>query len=203
MSFWKKIRHRCEWLGCLVLARLIPLLPRHTCVTLANFAGTIACRLDAAGRRVALANLEAAFGEIYSEMERRRIACASYCNFARTMLDLFWSPRLRVENHETYLTLEGGEVLQKLKDEGRGAILMCVHQDNFEWASLACGFHGFPSIIVAESFKNPLLAPIFRSLREVSGHQLIDQENSMIRLLKHVKRGGFAGMLVDLNLRPT
>ncbi len=200
---WKKIRYRLEWLGCQLLAHLVPLLPRRSCVTLANFAGVLAYRLDARGRAVALANLEAAFGARYDEAARRRIAQASYCHFTRTMFSLFWSSRLRGDNFEKYFTLENVGVLQKLREEGRGAILMCVHQDNFEWASLACGFHDFPTMIVAENFKNPLLGPIFNELREVSGHKIIDQDSSMIRLLKQVKRGGFAGMLVDLNLRPT
>ncbi len=203
MLAWKKFRHRLEWFGCDLLARAVPRLPRSACVAIANALGAIAFFFDARGREVALANLEAAFGNRYTEKERERIARASFRNFARTMIDLFWSPRLRMENHKKYLTLEGAEILQKLKAEGRGAIIMCVHQDNFEWASLACGFHGFPTMIVAENFKNPLLGPIFNRLREVSGHQIIAQENSMFRLLKQVKRGGFAGMLVDLNLKPT
>ena len=202
VSLWKKIRYRLEWLLCETLARFVPLWPRWFCVAAANALGTCAYFLDARGRSIAMANLKAAFGKRYSEAERQRIAAASYRNFARTMLDLFWSPRLRAENHEKYLTLEGVEILQKLQVEGRGAVLMCVHQGNFEWASLACGFHGFPTMIVAEDFKNPLLAPVFRRLRQVAGHQLIEQDRSMIRLLKHVKRGGFAGMLIDLNLRP-
>src|SRR5205823_11631738 len=58
-------------------------------------------------------------------------------------------------------------------------------------------------LIVTEAFKNPLLEQIFVSRREVSGQQVIAQESSMVRLLKHTKRGGFGGILIDLNLPPT
>jgi lauroyl/myristoyl acyltransferase len=78
-----------------------------------------------------------------------------------------------------------------------------VHHGNFEWGSLACGFYGFANTAVAENFKNPRLSAIFSELRQVSGHTIIPQENSMLRLLKAVKRGGATEMLVDLTLHPT
>ncbi len=202
-NVWKKIRHRLEWLGCELLAHGVPLLPHRVCTMLANALGSVAYRFDSRGRAVALANLAVAFSEKYSPREREKIAQKSYRGFARTMLNLFWSPRVNAKNFQKYMTLDGGEVLEKLRAEGRGAIMMCIHQENFEWASLAGGFCGFPGMIVTEDFKNPLLDAVFRRLRQVSGHQMISQDRSMIRLLKHVKRGGFGGILVDLNLPPT
>lgn len=203
MNSWKKLRYRLEWLGCLLLARLIPMLPRRSCATLACFLGSIAYYLDARGRAVSLANIAAAFGERFNPAQRSAIARTSYQNFVRTMLDLFWARSLTPENHARYIAFEGLEVLRAIKERGESAVLMCIHHGNFEWASLACGFHGFPTSIVAENFKNPLLGPVFNDSREVSGHKIVAQESSMIRLLKLVKRGGFAGMLIDLNLRPT
>jgi lauroyl/myristoyl acyltransferase len=50
--------------------------------------------LDRYGRRIALANLDCAFGQKYSASEKRRIVRESYQHFAQTMLDLMWSPRL-------------------------------------------------------------------------------------------------------------
>ncbi|MEA3189390.1 MAG: Kdo2-lipid lauroyltransferase/acyltransferase [Chthoniobacter sp.] len=201
-SLWKRTRYRIEWLLCEALAHFVPLWPRWLCTAAAHLLGSVGFRFDQRGRIVAVANLEAAFGTRYTPKQREQIARDSYRNFARTMIDLFWSPRLSAQNFSKQIALEGVEVLQKLKEEARGAVLMCVHQGNFEWTSLACGFHGFPTMIVAEDFKNPLLAPIFRRLRQTSAHQIIEQDRSMIRLLKHVKRGGFAGMLIDLNVRP-
>jgi lauroyl/myristoyl acyltransferase len=78
-----------------------------------------------------------------------------------------------------------------------------VHHGSFEWGSLACGFYGFSNTVVTENFKNPRLGPIFSGLRQGSGQTMIPQENSMLRLLKAVKRGGTTGMLVDLTLPPT
>lgn len=204
ITFWKRFRYWLEWTGLSLLASLIPCLSRAHCVVLSRTMGTLAFRLDGRGRAVALANLEAAFGETYTVAQRRQIACESYRQFIRTMIDLFWTPRLSAANRETLFRVEGFEaMLRNHAASPAGSVFMCVHLGNFEWASLACGFHGVRATIVAEEFKNPLLARVFNRLRESSGHQLIAQDRSVLRLLKTVKRGGVAGLLIDLTLRPT
>lgn len=204
MSPWKRFRYRLEELGCRLLAWAIPRLSRPALIALADGAGTLAYRLDARGRGVALGNLACVFGERFTPAEREEIARQSYRNFIRTMLDLFWAERLTKENFREWLKMEGFEEMRERFDrEKRGAVLMCVHQGNWEWGSLAFGFLGFPTTIVAENFKNPRLTAIFTARRQHAGHTIIAQENSLLRMLKIVKRGGPTGMLIDLNLPPT
>ena len=204
MPSWKSFRHRLEARACRALAWAVPRLSRRHCVKLGWVLGDLAFRLDARGRTVALANLECVFGERYTPAQRRGIARASYQNFVRTMLDLFWAQRLTAETWRTWIHLDGFELVRgRLKDEQRGTIFLGVHQGNWEWTSLLCGWLGFGNVVVVETFKNPRLTAIFRTLREHSGQTIIAQENSLLRMLKIVKRGGATGMLVDLNLRPT
>ena len=55
---------------------------------------------------------------------------------------------------------------------------------------------------VAEQFRNPALAPIVTRAREVSGMQIIPQENAMLKMLRAVKRGARVGFLADLSVHP-
>lgn len=204
MSAWKRFRYWLEELGCRVLAAGIPRLSRRSCVRLAGWLGDLAFRLDRRGRRIAMGNLECVFGGRFPAEEREEIVRRSYGNFLRTMLDLFWAARLTKEDWPQWMKPEGfEEIRQRLVEEKRGTIFLCVHQGNWEWASLVCGYLGFGNVVVAENFKNPRLTEIFRSRREHSGQTLIAQENSLLRMLKVVKRGGATGMLIDLNLKPT
>jgi len=204
MPRWKEIRHRLEELGCRLLTWGVPRLSRSTCVRLANALGSLAFLVDSRGRAVALSNLTGVFGERFSLARRTEMARASYRNFLRTMLDLFWARNLTPENYRAWMQPEGFDELRaRLTQEQRGAVFFCVHQGNWEWASLVFGFLGLPTTIVAENFKNPLLTALFSQAREVTGHRIIAQENSILRMLKIVKRGGATGMLIDLNLRPS
>lgn len=200
---WRKIRYQFEWLALLVFTTVIPRLPRRAVVVVSTVLGRLAFSLDRRGRAVSLANIAAAFGDEYTPAQRQEIARASYCNFSRTMCDLLWAPALTPQNFQRYIKAENPEVLQRLKARGEGAVAVCIHQGNFEWASLATGFHGIPVTIVTERFKNAQVSNFFQRCREVSGHRIIPQKSSMIRLLKHVRQGGVAGLLTDLNRNPT
>src|SRR5262249_10178817 len=153
--------YRLERRALDLLAAWIPRLSRDRCVRLSIVLGDLAYALDARGRAVATANIECVFGDKFSAPQRRSLVRTSYRNFLRTMLDLFWAPNLTQENANHWLRFEGFEALHErhAKSPG-GSILFCIHQGNWEWASLAFGFAGFPTIIVAENFKNTLLSDV-------------------------------------------
>ncbi len=203
MSSWKSFRYRLEARACRLLADVIPRLSRRHCVKLSWVLGDLTYALDGRGRSVARENLVCAFGDRFTPAKRRAITRESYRNFVRTMMDLFWVQRLTADSWSGWIVPEGFDAVRdRVMREKRGAIFLCVHQGNWEWASLVCGWLGFGNVVVAENFKNPLLTELFAKLRQHSGQTIIAQENSLLRMLKIVKRGGATGMLLDLNLRP-
>jgi len=197
---WKKIRYRIEWLALAVVAKTIPLFSRKACYRLAQFIGAIAATLDRRARRVALSNLRAAFGETLSPGRQAEIVRESYQHFARTMIDLFWSPRLTSKNYSRYIDVENLEVVQEAMKAGNGIIFACFHYSNFEWVAVAANFFGIESSLIAQEFKNPLLDPIFVGLRESSGQRVIPREGGVIRLYKTLHRGGRVAILTDLTI---
>lgn len=199
---WKKIRYRLEWLALVTTLKIVPRLSRNTCDRLARIAGAVAARLDRAGRRVALANLASAFGDEFSPSRRREIVRESYQDFARTMLDLFWSPRLTSENFRDYLEFEGLEQMRADAGPERSCMVGAFHYGNFEWLSLACGWLGFAGAIATQEFKNPLLDKFFSDLREQSGHRTVPRDGAMIRLYKILRKKGRVALLVDTTLPP-
>ena len=200
-SIWKRIRYRLEWAGLLIVAKLVPLLSRKNCFRLALALGGLMSILDRHGHKVALSNLEVAFGDRFSHREREQIARASFQHFARTMLDLLWSPRLTAENFSRYIELENLAETARHGSE-RSIMIACYHYGNFEWLSLACGFLDLKGTIISQEFKNSLLDPIFKRLREQSGHELIARQGGIVRLYKVLRRKGRTALLVDLTLHP-
>jgi Kdo2-lipid IVA lauroyltransferase/acyltransferase len=157
--------------------------------------------LDRRGRKVALSNLKVAYGDQLSPADRRRIVRQSFQHFARTMLDFLWSPRLTRENFSKHIELENFEETARYGPE-RSIIIACYHYSNFEWLSLACGFLDLQGTIISQEFKNSLLDPIFKKLREQSGHELIPRQGGIVRLYKVLRRKGRTALLVDLTLHP-
>ncbi len=201
-SLWKSSRHQLEWLGLRLLAFIVPRLPRPLAVQLGKIAGTIAAHLDWPGRRVALSNLEAAFGDRFSVAERARITRESYQQFASTMIDLFWSPRLTADNFRKLIDLDGWDEFARTVGPSGPCIIATCHYGNFEWSSLAAGYAGLRATIISQEFKNPQLDPIFNHLRQQSGHQMVQREGAIVKLYKTLRRQGTAAILVDLTLHP-
>lgn len=184
------------------MAWFVPRLPYRALALLARALGTIAYHLDARGRGNALENLRAAFGDQYNAAGRARIARASYQNFARTMLALFWSPNLTGDRWRSVLRVEGLDTDSVHRDAAQPGIYFCAHYGNWEWLSHASAFAIRTGPIIFQQFKNPLLGPVFSRLRAVSGHEIIPQDRALIRMLKHLKGGGKFGALTDLSLDP-
>ena len=201
-SGWKSSRYKVEWLGLRLLAFLIPRLPRSLVVQVGRIAGALAARFDFEGRRVALSNLEAAFGDRFSAAERARITRQSYQQFSSTMLDLFWNPQITADNWREYIEFVGWDEFARTVGPTGPCIIAACHYGNFEWFSLAAAYAGLVATIVSQEFKNPLLDPIFNHLREQSGHQFVQREGAIVKLYKTLRRRGTAAILVDLTLHP-
>ena len=199
---WKSLRHELEWLGVGLLAWFIPRLPRLFAYQFGRLAGSLTALFDRRGWRVALSNLEAAFGERFSVAERERIARESYQQFAGTMIDLLWSPRITKENFYKLIDFEGLDHLERTIGIGSSYIVVTCHYGNFEWFSLGCGFVGMTGTIIAQEFKNPRLNPIFNHLRQRSGHQIVPRERGFVRLYQALRRGGRVAILADLTVHP-
>src|SRR5438876_3338156 len=199
-SYWKRPRYRLEWIGLLLATTLIPLFSRRACYHLAQTAGALLSFLDRGAYQIALSNLEVAFGDRFSPRERRTIARKSFQHFARTMVDLLWSPRLTQENFSRYIELQNFEETARGTGLERSGMIACYHYGNFEWLSLACGFLDLNATIISQEFKNSLLDPIFKKLREQSGHELIPRGRGLVRLYKVLRRKGRTALLVDLTV---
>ena len=180
----------------------MPILPRYVILALARSLGWLACQLDSRGRRTARQNLRAALGKDLSDREIRRITVGSYQNFARTFLDLFWSPALTQENWKNHVSIKMDDPEAEAKARATGAVWVTPHFGNFEFVSLVWGFRGVLFTMVTQNFRNPALTAIFKRLRQNSGHTVISQDNAMLKLMKALKRQGHAGLLTDLNIKP-
>ncbi len=199
----KKLRYWFEYIGVGAVLRIVPLLPIELLRLLADGAGWLVYHLDRKNRRVALANLEAAFGDKFTAKERERIARRSVQVFGRSFLELFWSPRLTAKNVSKYITIEDEELLQSILSTkaSRPVVGVTIHFGNFEWASAYYALRGYTGLILMQRFKNDRLTSLFQRLRETSGQTSVTQESSMVRFFKALKRGVPVGILIDLTLK--
>jgi lauroyl/myristoyl acyltransferase len=199
----KKVRYWLEWLFVSGFAWLIPLIPFGFLRVLADFAGSVFYLADRRSRAVALANLEAAFAPEMSPKRRRQVTRKSLQVFARSFLELFWTPRLNQKNLGKFVSFENPDTFAAIL-AGKSTcptIAITPHFGNFEWGSALFAFRGLDGYILTQRFKNDRLTPIFQKLRERSGHRIVTRERSMLRFIKALRKGEHVGILIDLTLK--
>jgi len=190
------LRQMLEFAGLVVFGRIVRCLPRRWLLPSARALGSIAYLLDSKGRVVSRQNLDAVFGDRMDAAEKARVARSGYVGFARTMIELFWSPNLTEKIVRELFATEG------ICEPPGATIFITTHSSNFEWLGQNLGFLIGPGIVVAQQLENPLLGRYFDSLRGNSGHTVIPQERAISRMLTHLRSGGYFCVLVDLNLDP-
>jgi lauroyl/myristoyl acyltransferase len=202
VSALKRLRYRFEYLGLKFVEAFIPRLPYAVIQPLANALGFLVYQLDTRSRTVAIENLRVAFGDAYDPHARARIARKSFQNFARTMLCLFWSPNLNPQNYQQYIRIEGLDNHPIHRDKTAPGVYFLTHFSNFEWISLASSFAVTPGLVITQTFKNPMLGPIFDNLRARGGHTIIPPSRALIRMIKLLRAGGKVGAAADLSINP-
>jgi Kdo2-lipid IVA lauroyltransferase/acyltransferase len=204
LSRWKRFRYRLEAAFLELLAALLPLLSRKMFVRVADTAGGVAFHLMARDRRIALTNLDLAFGQGKSAEEKRRIVRSAFQTFARNFLGLFWNRRLRPETlgHLVEVDAESLRCVRECHARGKGVIFVTLHYGEWELLALATALFGFPPNIVTEELRNPHVMRILDRLRARDGNRVTSQRFAMTKLFKALKRGECVALLIDLNALP-
>jgi KDO2-lipid IV(A) lauroyltransferase len=197
----KRVRYWIEWLLVSFFGRLVHALPISVVQKIGDLAGSLVFWADSKGRAVALANLEAVFASRFSLTQRRRIARRSLQVFGRNFLELFWTGRLTSENVDKIITFEDPERLRELVESDIPFIAITPHFGNVELAGICIGLKGRSLAIISQPFKNERLTPIFRRLREATGHQIIVPDNAVVRLLRALRAGQSIFLFTDLTLK--
>jgi Kdo2-lipid IVA lauroyltransferase/acyltransferase len=198
-SRWKRLRHRLEAALLTPAVWVIPLFPYQVVRCVGRCVGWLSYWILGQPRRIALANLDVAFGDTKTHLEKTRIARTSFQSFGAAMLGLFWSARLTPALTKQFVDVHDSS-LQMIRDcmaRGKGVIFIMMHYGDWELQGPAFGFEEIPMTVIAKRMSNPALERIFVQLRSQWGHRVVAGPYAMLRLLKTLKRGGCAAVLVD------
>jgi KDO2-lipid IV(A) lauroyltransferase len=149
-------------------------------------------------RRIALDNLERAFGPALSPAAKRALARRSFQSAALTFLELltvpkfmpFASERIRFENHEA---------LQAALDRGKGAILALSHLGSWEYMCCLVHLKRTPACVVVRRMRPPALDRVIAAHRRMMGPEAVikDEPAALKTMLRYLKEGRLATFLID------
>ena len=175
------------------------LVPRPLCLALGRGAGAFLYVVDRRHRRVALRNLETAFGAELPAAERRKIARASFRNFGALTADILKLFHLSDRRIAGLLRVEGRENLVRALDQGRGVLIVTGHLGNWEIAARAVSELGRLHVI-ARRLDSSALEKELLSLRRRLGGDVIYKKEAAKRVLQALRAGEMVAILIDQNV---
>ncbi len=175
------------------------LLPETPALALGRFLGQAAFHIDREHRKVALQNLDLAFGREKSKEELKAIARKTFENLGMTAVEFFRIPKIDIEAFRTKVTIEGLEHVHRLLDnKNNGVLLLLAHLGNWELMGLLPKIVGIPISVIARPVKkNRWVNRRVSEIREGAGLEVIMTEKASRRVLQALHQKRFVGILID------
>ena len=190
------------------LARLVivffRVIPRSAGVALVRLLATIFYCLDARHRHIADVNLRIAFPEM-PRRRRKTIARRSFQNAGMNLLEISRLGYLTPENISRladYDKTAGLDNYRAALSRGKGILYLTGHFSSWELLPTVHALHGYPLGFTTRPLDNARLEKYLRRVRESNGNTVIYKKDSARRILKELKAGRTAGVLMDQNVNP-
>jgi len=199
----RRVRFWIEAAGFEILGVLARILPRRALLGIGSFAGTLGYLLDGRHRRIALDNLEHAFGGTLDARAARRIVLGCWRHFGRITLDSLTFSGIGPDAIDRLVRYQGLEHIQKAYERGRGVLLFSAHFGHWELIALMQGYLDMPLTLVARRLDNPHLERQLAALRCRSGNRIVHKRNAVRGMLQAIGEGIGVAIVIDQDARST
>lgn len=200
-SIGRRLRTAAETAAATVLFGLAQWLPRPVLSAIGTAAGELAYRFDRRHTKVALTNLERAYGDALSPAERRRITRACWRHYGRITADAAAFHRLGREDIGTRIRYEGLDALRDAAAEGKGVLLVLAHFGHWELTCYMQALLGYPVSGITKPLSNPKVGAMLVKLRSGSGNEVLVKEGGLRAALRALARGISVAIMIDQDAR--
>jgi len=177
--------------------RFMGVLPLPVSRTIGRWLGAFAYHAVPKIKRVALENLDLAFGGTLDKKQKKRLAQGCAKSVGITAAEFARATSLRKDVVEQLVTFEGLENL----DFTRGLILIGAHLGNWEWMAPAIQAIGGRVVVVVQGVSDPRLDRFIDQVRSATGVRTIPKHGCGPELLRLLREGWVAGILADQSPR--
>jgi len=176
---------------------LFSLLPSKIGLAVAAKAGALAYYILPKYRKIALNNLELAFGEEKGESELKRIARRVFENLGKNAFELVRFPKIDESNIGRLVRLENADRLRRAFEKGKGVLIITAHIGNWELMAATLRLNDFPGVTVGRRIYFHKYDEYLNRLRKTHDVNVIYRDESPRRILKVLKENRIVGIVAD------
>ncbi len=172
----KKIRYFVEFLIIIFLLVIFKILGFKLASSLGGLIGRLVGPLFRSKKKI-LSNISKAFPEI-EEKSTELIVKKMWENYGRILSEYMFIKNFRNSKYKKFLTIEGQEILNELKDSKEPVIFISGHFNNFELMAMQIEKSGIN------------LAAIYRPLNNIFLNKIMEKIRTKYICRKQIKKGG-------------
>lgn len=190
------IWHLFEYLIIRCAACLLSALPLPWLTRLAQGIGRTLYFILPTRRRIALENIDRAFGQRMTAKEKRRVALKSFENMVLSVMELTAAGRLIRERDKRFRVI-GWENMADARSPQQGVIGATAHFGAWEILSIIPLLEKRPWATIVKAQRNPYLDRMLNSLREEMGVEPIPKDAAIKRILTVLRENHALAVLID------
>jgi Kdo2-lipid IVA lauroyltransferase/acyltransferase len=196
---WTSVRHRVEYALVLGVRGVVGVLPPRAARAIGAMVGLAFYTIDGAHRRLAIAQLQAAF-PVRTEAECRTIARKTFIHFGQLLVTMLRASTLTPARLLETVEVEGDERVRAALAAGKGAIIFSGHFGYWELHGLAHAMVLSPMSVLARPLDNPHLHALLERMRRATGNQVIYRQGALRKVVRALNANECVAMLIDQHM---
>ena len=181
-------------------AALAQRLPQWVLYPVAVALGETAYLAWGTKRGIAKRNFARVLDRSADDREVARVARRAFRNFAKYVVEIMRFPRLRPEDLERLVAVEGWEHLRSAIERGRGLIFVSIHFGNFEMGGARISGE-IPLNVIADDLANQRLMDLLAGNRAHKNITIHSPSGAARKILQALRRNEMVGLMMDLGPR--
>ncbi len=186
------------WLYYLLktISFLVTLLPYKAIVIIGKGLGRIYWRVAKKQRVRAEATMVE--GMVISTAEAEQRVHQLFVNLGITFMEIMYMPALNKDNIRGLVSIDRIDILWETLAQGKGAVILACHMDNWEWLGAALALYGFPLSAVEKPQPNRVYSTFMNELRRGAGQEIFSRgTGEIIGCARAMKKGRMLGLIAD------
>jgi KDO2-lipid IV(A) lauroyltransferase len=194
------LRHKLEYHAVVWVVAVVRRLPMRGVLAAGGLLGRAFDLLDRPHRRLAMANLQAAF-PLRTRQECRAIARDMFAHFGRLLMVLLKFSTMTPAEMMACVEFEGDERVRQAHAGDRGVLLFTGHFGYWEINALVHALAIHPIAVLARPLDNPLLHDLLESVRRRTGNSVIYRRGALRRVLRALGDNQAVAVLIDQHIQ--
>jgi Kdo2-lipid IVA lauroyltransferase/acyltransferase len=195
------IKHRLEYIIVLFFIFSLKSLSAKTIFRLGSILGNLSYSVATKRKKVALINLNIAFGNKKSNTEKNIIIKNSFIQTSLTTLQSLW---VLSHPHRVNQLIEGNpaglDLVKKCLLRQKGIFFLTAHYGNWEVMGIYHGYQGICKLnSIVRKLDNPYLNEIALKLRTISGNGVFCRDESLLQIVRALKNNEAVAIMMDQN----